>query len=60
MGCRLWGRTESDTTEERYPVKWMYHSLLIHSLLKDFWIVFIFGDYEWMNGTAINYEQSFV
>ena len=35
-GCRLWGRTESDTTEatqqqQQYSIVYMYHSFLIHS-----------------------------
>ena len=37
MGCRLWGRTESDTTEvtqqqqQQYSIVYMDHSFRIHS-----------------------------
>ena len=34
VGCRLWGRTESDTTEvtsQQYSIVYMYQNILIHS-----------------------------
>ena len=34
VGCRLWGHTESDTTEvtwQQCSIVYMYHSFLIHS-----------------------------
>ena len=49
MGGRLWGRTESDTTEatqqqqqQQYSIVWMHHSLFILTL-EDIWVVACLG-----------------